>query len=283
MKASLFGTTAALALASLSLTAWAAPAKKAGGVKPTVPAPAPAGGEKVDAQRIWPANLERIAGRYTFIQVASPGGLWERGEGADGVEVRRQVSINEVPAAFREKLLSAEVVISDLKSPRRIEAAERLSPSKRGMLRFYEEEGLGTVMVRNIPGISGQIEPRDYSGPVVFHIQHQSHSNPSINGVLSQRANEEMTWGAATLDSATLTATALPKDEKDEGEPIITNARILRTGVEIFAFVEWIERDQNSARLYNGSIRLARRPETAPTKDAAAPGSPKSLQPADAK
>jgi len=280
MKASPIGSAAALALASISLTAWAAPAKKPGGARaaavPAAPAtPAPEGGAKVDAQRIWPANLERIAGRYTFSQVASPGGLWERGAGPDGVEVRRQVSINEVPAAFRDKLLNAEVVISDLKSPRRVEASERLSPSKRGMLRFYEEEGLGSVVVRNIPGINGQDEEHDYSGPVIFHLQHQSHSNPSVNGVLQQRGNEEATWGAATLDSATLTANTIPKDEKDEGDSIITNARILRSGVEIFAFVEWTEKDETSRRLINGSIRLVRRVEDMPRKDAVPSGETK--------
>jgi hypothetical protein len=278
MKAYPFGTATALALTTLSLTAWAAPAKKAAGTKTAAPAPAtstPEGGEKVDAQRIWPASLDRIAGRYTFSQVASPGGFWERGAGPDGAEVRRQVSINEVPAAFREKLLNAEVIISDLKSPRRVEASERLSPSKRGMLRFYEEDGLGSVVVRNIPGISGQEEARDYSGPVIFHIQHQSHSNPSVTGVLAQRGNEESTWGAATLDSATLTANTIPKDEKDEGETIITNARILRSGVEIFAFVEWSEKDDTSRRLITGSIRLVRRMDEAPKKDAAPSGEAK--------
>lgn len=274
MKASPFTAVAALALTTFSLTAWAAPTKKAASAKPAKPAtPAPAGegGEKVEAQRIWPASLERLVGRYTFFQVASPGGLWESSAGADGSETRRQVSINEVPAAFREKLLNAEVIISDLKSPRRVEASERLSPSKRGMLRFYEEEGLGNVTVRNVPGISGQEDPTDYSGPAVFHIQHQSHSNPSVSGILAHRGNEELTWGAATLDSATLSATTLTMDEKDEGQSIITNARILRSAVEIFAFVEWTEKDERSSRVITGSIRLIRKNEAAPKKDVPAP------------
>lgn len=267
MKVSPFATVAALALTTFSLTAWAAPAKKAAPAKPAAPAPAPEGGEKVDAQRIWPANLERLVGRYTFAQVASPGGLWERGIGPGGAEIQRQVSINEVPAAFREKLLNAEVIISDLKSPRRMEASERLSPSKRGMLRFYDEEGLGNVVVRNLPGVSGDDDMSDYAGPVVFHIQHQSHSNPSVSGVLSQRGQEEMTWGVATLDSATLTATLIPKDEKDEGHSVITNARILRGGVEIFAFVEWTEESEGTRRHINGSVRLLRKSEAAPKKE----------------
>jgi hypothetical protein len=256
MKAYL-ATAAALSFASLSLTAWAAPAKKPVAPKKAAPAPAPAG-EKVDAKRIWPASLERISGRYTFAQVASPGGFWERATSAAGEDTRRQVSINEVPAAFREKLLNAEIVISDLKSPRRIEAVERLSPTKRGMLRFYDEEGQGSLVIRNLPGVSGDEEDHDYSGPVILHIQHQSHSNPSVFGILSQRAHEEATWGAATLDSATLTATSIPANENDEGLTVLTNARILRSAVEIFAYVEWLEKEGAASRLINGSVRLVR-------------------------
>lgn len=272
MKAHSSVAATALALATFSLSAWAAPAKKATGAKKPEAAPMPVtAAEKVDAKRIWPADLERISGRYTFIQVASPGGFWERTTGPNGEETRRQVSLNEVPAAFREKLQNAEIIISDLKSPRRIDASERLSPSKRGMLRFYVEEGLGNVSVRNLPGVNGADEAHDYSGPVLFRIEHQSHSNPSVSGILTQRGSEESTWGAATLDSANLTASTLPKDEKDEGESIITNARILRSGVEIFAFVEWNEREGNTSRFITGSVRLVRRPDAAPKKDNPAP------------
>lgn len=258
MKAYL-ATAAVLSLASLSLAAWAAPAKKPVAPKKALPAPVPMGaGEKLDAKRIWPASLEQIAGRYTFVQVASPGGFWERATSATGEETHRQVSINEVPAAFREKLLNAEIIISDLKSPRRIEAVERLSPTKRGMLRFYDEEGQGSLVVRNLPGVSGEEEAQDYSGPVILHIQHQSHSNPSVHGILSQRAHEEATWGAATLDSATLSATSIPANENDEGLAVLTNARILRSGIEIFAFVEWLEKEGTANRLITGSVRLVR-------------------------
>lgn len=258
---------AALALASLSFSAWAAPPKKAAPAPKPAPA-TPAGSDKVDAQRIWPANLERITGRYTFIQVASPGGFWERASSPGGADTHRQISLNEVPAAFREKLLNAEVVISDLKTPRRVEAAERLSPSKRGMLRFYDEEGMGNLVVRNLPGVSGEENAQDYSGPVVLHIQHQSHSNPSVNGIFQQRAHEEATWGAATLDSATLSANSIPANEKDEGLAVLTNARILRSGVEIFAYVEWSEKDGAGSRLIYGSVRLVRQGD-APKKDVA--------------
>jgi hypothetical protein len=71
-----------------------------------------------------------------------------------------------------------------------------------------------------------------------------------------------------------LTATTLPKDEKDEkdeGQTVITNARILRSGVEIFAFVEWTQKDATSSRLITGLVRQSDDPQK---KDAAAPNSP---------
>src|SRR4051812_10258548 len=68
---------------------------------------------KIDAAAIWPAGLEKLAGRYVFAQVASPGGLWERTLPVPaGGTAPRQVSLNEIPAAFREKLTHASITIS---------------------------------------------------------------------------------------------------------------------------------------------------------------------------
>ena len=256
---------------------------------------------RLNPQAIWPAGLEKLAGRYVFAQVASPGGLWERAGGES-----RQVSISQLSAAMREKLTRAEIVISDLKLPTTVEAEERLSPSKRGILRFFSESAQGTLRMRNLPGIGGADgDAGTYSGPVEFMVEHQGHSNPSAAGVLLQRMNQEATWGAATLDYADLNAIALPAEAQpgtgagaaagknsprkarpeagaggkeeapdkagagampdaegrrhpDEGaEHVIGNARVLRSGVEIFAFVNWTEKGKRG-RTYHGSVRLMR-------------------------
>ncbi|MCC2671730.1 MAG: hypothetical protein K0Q72_4201 [Armatimonadetes bacterium] len=274
MKALTIGGLTAATAAAFAVAAWGAPAKpaKKPGAPATAPATAAAPEPMVDPGKIWQANLERIAGRYTFAQVASPGGLWQTFEPAGGGKAEmQQISLSQAPAALREKLLAAEVVISDLKTPRKVEAAERLSPSKRGMLRYYEERGAGNVTVRNLPGISGDDAQTDYSGPVLLTIEHQNHSNPSVSGILSQRQQQESTWGAATIDFASLTASSVPKDENEEGVSVITNARILRSGVEIFAFVEWQEKDATGSRRIIGSVRLVRQPDAA-GKPAAARG-----------
>ncbi len=275
----------------------------------------------LDPKTIWQGGLSKLAGTYVFAQVASPGGLWERHVLPDGRAVRRQVSINEAPRAFREKLQAATIVISDLQEPTRVEASQRISPSKRGMLRFYEEEGLGKVTVRNLPGMNGvDGSLGNYSGPVVLRLDHQSHSNPSVSGVLMQRQQQETTWGTATLDFADLsaypvpaaapgqpaqpgalpeapgkTAPSLPKGtpaavkpgkpapvkpgeppkppagaephEEDEAPPVISNARTLRSGVEIFCFVEWKEQSKAGLKTWVGTVRLLRK-ELVPREDA---------------
>jgi hypothetical protein len=239
--------------------------------------------EQVEPKTIWPASLERYVGRYAFAQVASPGGLWEKGGG----QPPRQVSINEVPATLREKLTHAEIVISDLKLPATIQASQRTSPSGRGKLRYYSETVAGKLVLRNLPGISGQdVDTGTFSGPVVFHLDHQSHSNPSVTGVFKQRMDQEPTWGAATLDSADLSAVSLATpaakpgsppspgtkppvkapamakpnaaDEDDEGEAVIQNARVLRSGMEIFAYVEWSGTGPRGPRRYQGAVRLVK-------------------------
>lgn len=245
--------------------------------------------DKPDAKSIWPAGLEKLAGRYVFLQVGSPGGLWESPVNVRGEP--RQVSINEVPEALRQKLLHAELTISDLQLPTEVEAEERPSPSGRGKLRFYTESAMGKLVLRNLPGVGGMdVDKGEYTGPVLFQLDHQLHSNPSVYGVLQQRMQQEPTWGAATLDFADLTATAIPPekpapkgneapkngqgakaskpdkekkpaagedaDTPEEADLVIANARVLRGGIEIFAFVEWI--DARKARKYFGSVRLMR-------------------------
>jgi hypothetical protein len=230
-----------------------------------------------DPKTIWPAGLEQVAGHYVFYQVASPGGFWEAFYPARGRSIRRQASINEVPAAFRERLLKAEVIISDLKTPTTIVANERLSPSKRGMLRFYTETAEGRLTLRGLPGIgASQDDTGTFSGRVLFTIDHQSHSNPSVAGVLQTRIYQEPTWGVATLDYADLNAVALPPEtpagqapekaapkpgaeDPDDVPPVMANARILRSGIEIFAFVEWRQKQKQGESTYTGSVRLIRR------------------------
>jgi hypothetical protein len=93
---------------------------------------------------------------------------------------------------------------------------------------------------------------------------HQSHSNPSVSGILNLRKQQEQTWGAATLDYADLLASTLPKDPNGEGETVLNNARVLRSGTEIFCYVEWREKEGAASRTILGAVRLQRVPEAAP-------------------
>lgn len=294
----------------------------AGGDPPSPGAPAPTP-PKTDPKTIWPAGLKELAGRYQFIQVASPGGLWAR----TGKEAR-QVSLNELTPAVRDRLRKAELIISDLQFEGAPDAREEVSPSRRGTLRFYSESAVGNLTLHNVPGIGGDDEDKgEFQGRVLFGLNHQSHSNPSVSGVLFQRMQQEPTWGVATLDYADLEAvpfvegkapprrrpappnsttqrpnasrvvlastvtapselggfrlTAEPTkpgkpapdkpapgkptpakpmppvaDGDEETTPTIANARVLRSGIEIVAFVEWEEKVNGKATLYNGSIRL---------------------------
>jgi hypothetical protein len=239
-------------------------------------------------KEIWPAGLADIAGHYIYVQVASPGGLWNRSRGE-----ARQASINEVPAAFREKLLGAYIDILDLQTPTEIEASEYESPTKRGMIRRYTETGKARLVIHGLPGIGMDPEDKgEYKGPAEISIDHAMHSNPSVTGVLKTRTMEEGTWGTAILDFAHLGAFATPTgasptDRKpDAGKPgaakpakpgaaqaepgpsgeddprnvVIANARILRSGQEIFAFVEWSQKEADGEHRYNGTVRLLRVP-----------------------
>jgi len=247
---------AAAAVMACSLAAVAAPEKEPA-KKPVVTDPV------VNPKDIWPANLTSLAGKYVFAQVASPGGFWETTDGPNGATRRRQVSMNEVPAAFRDKLLNAEISITINKGPLRLNATQKLSPSKRGFLRFYEEEALGSISVRNLPGVGGG-DDVDVSGPAYFRLDHQSHSNPTVSGILHARKQGEPTWGAATLDYADLAASTVPKEPEAEGQPILSNARVLRSGTEIFAYVEWRDKDGGASRSILGSVRLERVPQAPP-------------------
>jgi hypothetical protein len=210
-------------------------------------------------QAVWPAGLQQIAGKYVFVQVASPGGFWDRTIGNDGVSLApRQVSLNEVPSALKDQLTHAELTIADLKLPT-MDAEERTSPSGRGKLRFYEEHAVGRLTMKGLPGIGGaQGDTGEYSGPVTFGLDHQSHSNPTVSGVLKLRMEEESTWGVAVMDHASLSAVAPPAKGEEEGKDVIANARILRSGVEIFAFTEWVYKDAAGEHHIHGSVRLIR-------------------------
>ena len=219
-------------------------------------------------EEIWPAGLQGLAGDYFYAGVASPGGLWKATTAAgSGARMRRQVSVDDLSAAAREKLTHAQITISDIQLPTQIEASQRVSPSKRGMLRFYDESAVGSLVMRNLPGIGAEDEDRgDFSGRVLFSLTHNSHSNPSASGSFKIRQREEPTWGVAALDSADLSATPHSgegKQDEDahEAAPIIGNARILRSGWEIFAFVEWTDKDATGEHSYSGSVRLLRRPD----------------------
>lgn len=210
-------------------------------------------------ESIWPATLEKIAGRYVFVQVGSPGGFWEWRLAGDAPREPRQICINDVPAALREQLTAAELVISDLKLPTHKEASERRSPSGRGMLRFYSEHAEGRLAMKGLPGIGGEGGDKGtYTGRVQFALEHQSHSNPSVSGILFRRLQEEATWGAATLDYADLEAIPIdpPGENPQDPLPVIANARVLRGGIEIFAYIEYFHQAADGERVIRGTARL---------------------------
>jgi hypothetical protein len=206
---------------------------------------------------IWPAGLEKLAGRFVFVQVGSPGGLWKVVHPKEGATVSRQIAIDDVEAQLRDRLKGAELVISDLKLPTKVEASEEVSPSKRGKIRRYTETVDGRLAMKNLPGIGGDTDdPGEYSGPVSFGLNHLSHSNPSRFGIQTLRDQQEVTWGTATIDYADLRATVPGKNPKDEEISVIENARVLRGGLEIFAYMEWRKLENGGETLYRGSVRL---------------------------
>ena len=99
--------SALLGTGLLTLNAVAAP--ESGGAPAPRTGPNASAAPKIDPKTIWPAGVQALSGRYQFVQVASPGGLWAR----TGSNVR-QVSLNELPAAFRDRLRKAELVVADL-------------------------------------------------------------------------------------------------------------------------------------------------------------------------
>jgi hypothetical protein len=265
MKSYQVAVSAMVAAAALSMAVMAT-AQEPPKDKPEKPPAEP----MVDARAIWPAGLDRLAGRYTFVQVASPGGLWETVVDANGKTVKKhQVSLNEISPARRKALESAEISLALEEGPRRVQATQRVSPSRRGMLRFYEEEAFGKLTVRNLPGVQGGEEAFNFSGRAHVRLEHQSHSNPSISGILRAREQQEPTWGAATLDYADLVASTVPQEPEGEGQPVLTNARVLRSGTEIFAYVEWTDKDGAASRRVFGVVRLLRSQETQPIRNPA--------------
>lgn len=225
---------------------------------------------------VWQADLDDIAGTYRFAQVSSPGGLWNvRNNSAES----RQVSINEVPQALRDKLLNAEIKISELGDRTIYEANEGPSPAG-NVLRDFMEARKARVTVKNLPGIDGgrTNDGPDFEGEVELEIFHSSvvRNVPARNSII--RGREEPTWGAAAVDYADLRAVAHAHSEEPaeaapvEGEsaaeaphaedlPIIDNARVLRSGNEIIVSIYWIYMEgTESEALYRGSVRLVKVP-----------------------
>jgi hypothetical protein len=252
----IYGLTAAFftALTALPLAAAAKPAQR------PEASPAPA---KVTPEQVWPASLTRMAGKYRFVQVASPGGLWQKTL-SGGKEEVQQVSMSQLPSSLRERIEKAEIQILELQMPTTVNASMEKSPGVGGMLRHYTEEARGRLVMRGVPGIgSREGDSGEYDGEVVFGIDHTSLTNPTVPGVWITRFNTEMTWGAATLDYAELTAQKPAKKGEEEAEPEypIFNARILRSGMEIFAFIQWLDPEavqKGDRREIYGCVRLLR-------------------------
>src|SRR5947207_15775709 len=78
----------------------------------------------VDPASIWPASLTQFEGRFVYAQVASPGGLWESIPSGDEKVALRQIAIDDLPAALRDRLRKAEIVVSDIHRPTEVEAEE---------------------------------------------------------------------------------------------------------------------------------------------------------------
>ncbi|MFN3650653.1 MAG: hypothetical protein ACK47B_13845 [Armatimonadota bacterium] len=316
--------TSGAGLYSVRAQADSTPEAPAGGLdqaqeQPPVPEEGQPGDKRpMDPSTVWPVSLKRLAGTYRFDQVASPGGFWETREDREGRSVRSQIAITNLPPQLRRKLEQAEIVIKDLE-PSRIEAFERESPSKRGLLRYYTETARGTLQLKNLPGIGAQWgDDGVYSGPAQFVLDHQSHSNPSPSGVFQTRQYQERTWGAATLDYADLVAYPItpekpeagqpgagkpgkqpgqkpapkpspkpapnakpqpdreedPEDEHPEENAVIGNARVMRSGLEIYAFVELEHQDNMGKRQFVGAIRMLRQGVPGGEPPAAAPMRP---------
>lgn len=217
----------------------------------------------VDPKTVWPAGLQRLAGRYVFVQIASPGGLWER----DANGGARQIALPDCPKELQDIVTKAEIVISEVAKPTEITAEERVSPSGRGKIRFYHEEGTARLSLKNLPGIGGADGDKgQYSGVAGFIIDHQSHSNPSVSGILEARKRQEPTWGVAALDYADFSVhlPEMPGKDNAEAPPVIGNARILRSGIEIFAYMEWTGKSAKGVRTYQGCVRLGKTGSDAP-------------------
>lgn len=246
----------AAALAAVCVALPLAAAEPAVPEASTTPPPSP--------EQIWPAGLTRIAGTYRFIQIASPGGLWQKTSTGGKVDTQ-QISLSQLPKPLREQLQKAEIQILNLETPTTIKASSEKSPGMGGMLRQYAEETPGRLVMRGLPGIgSTEGDTGNFSGMVIFGMDHSSLTNPSVPGVLFTRAQTEATWGVATLDYGELVAQKpLVKGQPEDAEPDypIFNARILRSGKEIFAFFQWTDpemKKKGNFRQIWGTVRLLR-------------------------
>lgn len=222
-------------------------------------------------RRVWPVALADLQGEFRFVQVASPGGLWLRLRKAQGGTVR-QISLHEAPAEFRKKLEGAVLELRNVQRVGPIEVSDERSPSGRGTIRRYTENGSGSLVLKGIPGIGGESgDSGEHTGPVELELSHTSHSNPSPSGIFRLRLSQEPTWGAATIDYADLVAVAPPSarrqpaslqqpGQEEDAEPLIVvgNARVMRSGYEIFAFVQWLKEERDQLVDIVGAVRLLR-------------------------
>lgn len=285
-------TTLTAILGLLALAAAAPPGRAQNG-KPQagsapVQEPRPPAGDLELARKLWPKGLRELSGRWVFSKIASPGGLqlrtYPRQAGAVGSS--RKVDLEGLPAEMRRHLKGAELVIGPLEGGLDSRASSRESPSKRGHIRHVEEASVGRIRLSYIPGV-GEVEKpgKPFSGKVLFVLEHTSHSNPSPSGVRDARETQEATWGPAFIDYADLTAIVLPPEPaqpaakpgagtrpaapprpvpegqaEDEPEVIVlNNCRVMRSGTEIIAYVEWETEQPGGTVRYFGSILLTRR------------------------
>lgn len=223
----------------------------------------------VEPKAMWYNGLTQIGGTYQYVQIESPGGLWQEDRILNAKSEMKQVSINELPAALKEKLLKAEIQILDIKQTS-IEANQKASPGPRGqapyhgMLRTYEEHATGSLVIHNIPGIGLMDQDAgEFQGKATLELVMGNHSDPSDAGILSERLAGEMIWGSAAQmrNYATLEGFKAGGVQDDPAAHVMANARLLRGGQEIVAYVEWTQKTGKAERpeiIYRGAIRLAR-------------------------
>lgn len=226
--------------------------------------------EAVAPQAIWHDGLSVIQGKFQFVQVSSPGGLWIK----DSIQGAReplytQVSMNELPGELQAKLKNAEIKLqivgsTDSQAEQSVAPGQRGQPPYHGHLRRYEETGRGVLTIQGLPGIGlAENDRGEFSGEVDFSLESQNHSDPSDIGIFEERFKQEMTWGPAAQlrNYADLRAHRHGATEDDSLAMPMANARLLRGGREIIAYIEWTSPNPPagiSRRVYQGSVRLYR-------------------------